>query len=139
MSEELWTAIEEYVKACGGDPRQGEQLNNANWTAARRRIDALIERRDITSSILQPERVTAYLQRKGWRRIARQHDSSLPGHPLTWTTWRFGVGHPDDCADVEVPMMGDWRDYPHRLRELLIDLARIESRSIAAIVEEMSK
>jgi len=78
----------------------------------------------MNEEILSPTLVEAYLRRTGW--IEPQLRSA------TFATFRKGI------AWLDVPVCAEHFAYPARFQELLINLSRIESRPVVAILESMS-
>lgn len=79
--------------------------------------------------VLEPDRVVAYLRRKGWTERASQHY-----RPDGWKHMQRFEGDPDY---LEIPMMREWRDYPRRFFELLNNLRALESRPASVILDDM--
>lgn len=73
--------------------------------------------------IRTPEQVVAYLERTGWVEPAARS--------ATFAAFRRGLQW------LDVPVCGDYRDYPRRFLELLTSLSKLEQRPIPEILADM--
>jgi hypothetical protein len=92
-------------------------------------MNVIIRDADALSRI-RLEAIAKYLRRAGWRRQEEAH--SL--HATAWV--RQVEGH--EPTELLVPDSEGYRDYAHRIAELLADLSRYERRSQLAIFRAVS-
>lgn len=79
-------------------------------------------------SHLEPQKVEAYLQAKGWHERNR-----IPDKVSIWTRDTFS----EDKLKIQLPIDQDFDDYPRRMYEIMETLEKTENRSQLDIISEL--